>query len=276
MAETDLTTAQADALSGTTDGDTDLKYPTIGESTYYTTMYRLIHRLLTLSKPAGNSLRVYKDGELTFGVRPGRYMDGDTARDYAGASGQALTNDQTNYIYLTANGTLTVNTTGFPNPSATPHIPLAAVTTSEGSYSHDDITDYRPRALLGVLTGIAAADLQDSLPELQITVGAESGDDRQITVQVRDAGGNDLVRRVLVRLWIATSNYGPPDAAGNTVTVDTGTTVQTISANAHYLVESDADGQVQLTLTVSGAASRYVLAELDGAVYSSGEITYSA
>ena len=130
MAETDLTTEQADALSGTTDSETDLKYPTIGESTYYTTMYRLLHRLLTLAKPAGNSLRVYKDGALTFGVRPGRYMDGNTARDYTGATAQALTNDQTNYIYLTADGTLTVNTTGFPNPSTTPHIPLATIVLS--------------------------------------------------------------------------------------------------------------------------------------------------
>ena len=71
MAETDLTTAQADALSGTTDGDTDAKYPTIGESTYYTTMYRLIHRLLTIEKIV-NEFRVCKDGDLTFAVRAGK------------------------------------------------------------------------------------------------------------------------------------------------------------------------------------------------------------
>jgi len=239
-------------------------------------MYRLIHRLLTLAKPPGNSLRVYKDGELTFGVRPGRYMDGDATRDYIGATAQALTNDQTNYIYLTADGTLVVNTTGFPEPSTTPHIPLATIVTAGGSYSHDDITDYRSRSLLSILTGIAAADLQDGLPTLQITVGTESNDQRQITLQVCDAGGNDLTRRVLVRFWVSTSDYGSPDATGNTIVISTGTTIQAIAANAHYLIESDADGQVRFTLTVSGAASRYIMAELDGVVYSSGEIIYSA
>ena len=47
MAETDLTAAQADALSGTSDSDTDLTYPTIGESTYYT--YNLRDQLTQVS-----------------------------------------------------------------------------------------------------------------------------------------------------------------------------------------------------------------------------------
>ena len=71
MSETDLTPAAADALSGTTDPGTDLVYPAIGESTYYTTMYRLVHRLLAVAGTPGNELRAYKDGDLTFGVRAG-------------------------------------------------------------------------------------------------------------------------------------------------------------------------------------------------------------
>jgi len=276
MAETPLSTAAADALSGTTDADTDLVYPSIGESTYYTTMYRLLHRLGRLGKTPGNELRAYKDGELTFGVRAGRYMDGDTARNYAGAAAEALTNNQTNYVYLTAAGVLTVNTTGFPDPSATPHLPLATIVTAAGTYDHADITDYRGRALFGVLAGLAPADLQDGLPDLTLTAAAESGDDRQITVQARDAGGNNLAERVLVRVWIATGDYGAPSAAGNTVAIDTGTQVQQITAHAHYLVASDAAGKVQITLTVSGDATRYVLAEIDGRVYSSGAVAFTA
>jgi len=277
MSETDLTDAQADALSATTDSDTDLTYPAIGESTYYTTLYRLVHRLLTLGKAGGNSLRVYKDGDLTFGVRPGRYMDGDTPRNFAGAADQSLTNNQTNYIYLTADGTLTVNTSGFPDPSATPHIPLATIVAAAGAYAHSDITDYRSRALYALLDGVGPAQRQDLMPNLNLSAGDEDGaDTRVITIQARDAGLNALQQRVCARVWIATSDHGAPDATGNTVAVDTGTAVQTITANAHLLIESDATGKIEVSITVAGAASRYVMAEIDGRVYTSGEITWAA
>jgi len=84
-------------------------------------------------------------------VRAGEYFTGDAAVDYAGATAQALTNNATNYIHLTAGGTLTVNTTGFPVPSLTPHIPLATIVTSAGQYTHSDITDHRSGALFHVL-----------------------------------------------------------------------------------------------------------------------------
>ena len=167
MSETALTSGQANALSGTTDSDTDMVYPTIGESTYYTTMFRVVQRLLAMATMPGNSLRVFKDGDLTFGVRAGHFMDGDTARNYAGASAQALTDDQTNYIYLTAAATLTVNITGFPNPSTTPHVPLATILTGSGAYAYTDITDYRDRALYRILTEATA----DAVNNLQ-TIGA--------------------------------------------------------------------------------------------------------
>ena len=158
MAETPLTTSEADALSGAADGDLDFTYLTIGESPYYTAAYRCWEKLVRVVK-AANALRAYKDGELTFGVRAGRYADGQTVRDYAGATGQSLTNNDTNYVYLTADGTLTVNTTGFPNAATTPHVPLATIETSGGGYDHSDITDYRGRALFQCLSGLTPAEM---------------------------------------------------------------------------------------------------------------------
>ena len=160
MAETELTTAQADALSGTTEPDTDAKYPAIGESTYYTTMYRLIDRLLTVAK-AVNALRVYKDGDLTCGARAGKCRHGNNLYAYAGAAAQALTDDTTNYLYLVVSSgalVLTVNTTGFPDPASTAHLPLATIATGtasaggeSGTYGAEDITDYRGRALFSLI-----------------------------------------------------------------------------------------------------------------------------
>jgi len=155
MAETPLTASEADALSGVTDSDLDFTYLTIGESPYYTGAYRCWARLVRVVK-AVNAFRVYKDGDLTFGVRPGRYTNGDAEVAYSGATGQGLTNNATNYVYLTASGTLTVNTTGFPAPDAAPHVPLATIVTAGGEYGRDDLTDYRGRALFQVVRAPAA------------------------------------------------------------------------------------------------------------------------
>ena len=156
MAETALTTTVADALSGTTDTDTDGVYPTIGESTYYTTMYRLLHRMLTIEKVM-NEFRVFKDSDLTFGVRAGKASHGTTTYTHAGASSQALTDDTTNYIWIQVDSgalVLHVNTSAFPDPSVTAHLPLATIATGSasaaaesGKYAVGDITDYRGRIL---------------------------------------------------------------------------------------------------------------------------------
>jgi hypothetical protein len=304
MPETELTAAQADALAGTTDSDTDFKHHTIGESAYYTEGLRQRHRILTILKVV-NALRVYKDGTLTFGVRPGKAAWGDSMPDYAGASEQALTDDATNYVYLSVEGgepSLNVNTTGFPDPSDEPHVPLASIVTASGAYGHGDITDHRGRGVFTMLSAMTAAGantlvggsgsnadalhvhavggledaLQDLLPDLSITAGAEAADKRTITVQARDAAANNLAERVLVRVWIAASDYGAPSATGNTVAVETGTTYETETANAAYKIISDAAGKAEIGVTISGAATRYVMAEIDGRIYSSGEITWAA
>ena len=158
MAESALSTAVADALSGTTDSDTDAVYPTIGESTYYTTMYRMMQRMLQ-SFGAANELRVYKDGALTFGVRAGKFTaeDGTTTHSYAGATGQSVTDDDTTYIWLTVvSGAATLNTdyggsAAFPDAGVTPHIPIATITAADGAYAYTDITDYRSRAMFRML-----------------------------------------------------------------------------------------------------------------------------
>ena len=114
------------------------------------------------------------------------------------------------------------------------------------------------------------------MPNLNVTAGAESADKRTLTIQARDAGDNDLAERVAVRVWISTSDYGAPSAAGNTVAIETGTQLGQIVANADYDVISDAAGTVEIGITISGAASRYVMAEIDGRIYSSGEVTWAA
>lgn len=77
---------------------------------------------------------------LNVTVAAGRFQKSDgTEVSYAGTASQAMTASQTNYVYLTDAGTLTVNTSGFP---ATVHLPLAVVVT--GGSTVTSITDRRP------------------------------------------------------------------------------------------------------------------------------------
>jgi len=151
MTEVYPSDTELNALSATADTEQEVLYIPTGESPYYTSFYKMLYRLLDVARRAGD-LRVYKDGELSFGVRAGRFMDGDTPRQFAGVEAQALTSNATNHVYLTANGVLTVNTSGFPLPSVTPHIPLATITTAAGAYAHGDITDHRGAAIFRVLS----------------------------------------------------------------------------------------------------------------------------
>ena len=306
MAEQYPSDTTLNALSGSSDDEQGVLFLTIAESPYYTNFYKMLYRLLDVARRAGD-LRVFKDGDLTFGVRAGLYMNGDTPVSFAETTAESLDDDDTTYIYLTATGTLTTNVTGFPDPSTTPHVPLATIAVGSdstaaisGEYNHEDITDYRGRAIMATLSSATAANantlvdgsnadalhihaaagltaaVQDDIPDLNVTFGAEAGDEIVITAQVRDAADNNLAERMAIRVWVATTDFGAPDATDNTVAIDTGTILQTVTANAFYDLISDAAGKVEVGVTVAGAATRYVMAEIDGRIYSSGVITWAA
>ncbi len=154
MAESYPTDSALEALSGGT-GDSGIPHMTIGESPHYHNKLRRSDWLDRILLTTAAALRVYKDdaGALLFGVTAGRFQDASNERTFAAAGAQALTDDATNYIYLEADGDLIVNTTGFPNPATTAHIPLAAITTAAGAYDLDDIVDHRGRAIFSVLRG---------------------------------------------------------------------------------------------------------------------------
>lgn len=169
MAEQYRSDAELTALSGTTQG-AGAVIPGYNLDPHYTNLVKFWSRIAD-AMVSLSALEVFKDGTITFGVRAGKYFDGDTLVEYAGATDQALTNNQTNYIYLTAAGVLTVNTTGFPVPSVTPHISLATIVTAGGAYSINDgdITDCRDRSLYRICGASSGAmndlDWQESVAD---------------------------------------------------------------------------------------------------------------
>lgn len=165
MAETQLTDAEVEAIQATQTsgessagaGDGAFQYALPNES-YTKKMTRQEHKQLLMTYVA-NRGRVFQDGTLTFGVESIEWYNADAIVTKAAAAAQALTNNATNYIYYTQSGTLTVNTTGFPVPSVTPHIPLATILTASGTYAYGDITDKRQS---GFLTPVGAEAVKET------------------------------------------------------------------------------------------------------------------
>ena len=124
------------------DTETGVEYIPTGTAPYYIQFRKLLYRLLLASRRA-NDLRVYDEGELDIGVKPGKFWLGTQLISCAGSSGNTLADDkQSIYIYLNSSGSLVTNEySGFPSMATTPHVRLAKVTTSGGDI--DSITDCR-------------------------------------------------------------------------------------------------------------------------------------
>jgi len=303
MAETELTAAEANALDGTTDSDCGYKYHAPGDAQYYTEGQRQRQRLLTMAKALGNRFRVYKDGAATYGVRAGAVEYGDSTLSYAGSTGNALTDNQTNYLWLYVSGgvlTLDVSTSDFPDPSTTPHLPLATIAVASGSYDYPDITDCRQLACFRLNSLMTAADentltdgsnadslhvhdtagltnnavtvaklaaaVQDVIPYLA-PAGTDDGDGTgYMDIQAKDAAGNNLAQRFLVRTWIADAEYSQPDAQTD-FSVTTGQQMRELEADADYEVISDATGLVRMNIDTATDKTVYVMAEIAGRIY---------
>ena len=224
MAETFPTDTELEAKSGVTDTDTGFVNVTKNKDDHYTAWFKQAWQLLYRSISA---LQVYKDSTavLKFAVRAGNFFNGDTLVAYAGATNQSLTNNATNYLYLTAAGALTVNTTGFPIPSVTPHIRLATIATGSASASgtsgdfhpdpaQGDIIDRRDTALFGI-SGAGSGDInsldwqesvQDELDFTAAEPGAPSDGDRYLnTGSGASSGTGQTVAANDIEVWNGTN-----------------------------------------------------------------------
>lgn len=107
---------------------------------------------------------------LNVKVAAGSYRKSDgTVVSYAGTASQAMTASQTNYVYLTDAGTLTVNTTGFPASSNI--VPLATVVA--GTSTITSIADSRrPFASYGASALAITADTDTATITFDCSGGA--------------------------------------------------------------------------------------------------------
>lgn len=162
------------------------------------------------------SFRVFQkstDTALQVSVMGGRVPYGDTKVVYAGTDDPFdLTDDATNYFYLTTDGEVAQNTTGFPIPSVTSHMEMAEVLTASGAIV--SIIDRRDTAIFS-FDGAASSSLnnmdwQDSvLSEIEFTAAEPSAPtvgDRYINTATGDSSGTtQAVTANYIYQWNGTS-----------------------------------------------------------------------
>jgi len=122
---------------------------------------------------------------------------------------------------------------------------------------------------------VKASGLEDRIVYLTLTGADDADGTGSLTVQAKDGAGNNLSANVLARVWIGTANdYGADALTGFTST--TGTTKETVTANAELLVISDASGTIVCDVNNGGAGTLYAWAECSGQVFASGAISITA
>jgi hypothetical protein len=151
MTERILTDTEAIALQGTTDAATGVVFPVVSQNNWAANFYRFSQRVIDALLRA-NDLRVYPvEGNAdAVGIRPGRRRAGSTVINYLGQDPAVdnLTNNDTTYIWIGLNGSISsaVDGTGWP---AAPHFKLAEVTMVDGAITA--IVDRRAEGLTGLV-----------------------------------------------------------------------------------------------------------------------------
>jgi hypothetical protein len=92
-----------------------------------------------------------------------------------------------------------------------------------------------------------------------ITVGSESTNVRAITIQLLDADGNDVSEVTVVELFVLADATGTAIATtGGSTGIEAGTDgaiLSTLVAKKHFVLSSEADGDIDLTWTDTGTES---------------------
>jgi hypothetical protein len=110
---------------------------------------------------------------------------------------------------------------------------------------------------------------------VSVAAGDEATNARTITLQVRDRLKNPWPRRWRVRVRIATTEGGNA-SGGHAVAFTIGTVTETILIGGEWEVETNSAGAAAFTLTIAGAATRYIHADILGKDRSSAAIGWAA
>lgn len=115
-----------------------------------------------------------------------------------------------------------------------------------------------------------------------ISVGAESGTDINVAIQLLDSGEQDLAEVGMVHAYLSDDSGGDGIAAaapdsGEAIGTD-GAIVASVVANLVWLLQSESDGDIDITFSDTGAFGPVYLVVVlpDGSVVVSDAIEFTA
>ena len=140
-----------------------------------------------------------------------------------------------------------------------------------------DVSGDATLAFSGALTiassAVTAAKLADAVVDeiagFSVSAGAEASDVIRVTVQMKDAQGNNLARAGMVS-WVLSSSV---DSAAVTILTPTialvdGTLWQQITANKKYVHFTDSTGKLTIDVTLSGDSTLQFVTAVAGKITS--------
>jgi hypothetical protein len=128
-------------------------------------------------------------------------------------------------------------------------------------------------ALLGGVSSSAVGGASSALADASITVGAENANVRAITIQLKDALGNDLesVQSVWIGVFLDAGALAFVVTGGSTgIAIGTDGALLAVVAKKLFLATCEADGDIDLTWTDTGTEAAYL-----GVILPNGKIVMS-
>lgn len=135
------------------------------------------------------------------------------------------------------------------------------------------------RLTLGAKDQLVSNSIEISRPcvDATITVGAEDTNVRAITIQLKDAKGNDIdyVETVELILFLNAARTAFVVTGGSTgIAIGTDGALLTVVAKKYFLATSEADGDIDLTWTDTGSEAAYLGVRLpNGRIVMSAALT---
>lgn len=113
----------------------------------------------------------------------------------------------------------------------------------------------------------SSIDISQPCVDASITVGAEAGDARAITIQLKDAYGADInyVETIWAALYTTAARVAFVTTGGSTgIAIGTDGAALAIVAKKVFLLTSEADGDIDLTWTDTGTEAAFLALYMPG------------
>lgn len=190
----------------------------------------------------------------------------------------ALTGSADNYIeYDPSDNTVKKNTSAFTSG----RWPMYIVTTGTSSFTSENVQDRRPFGAILYLGAIPSSNLADELADLLnsvgFTVGAEASDTIDITIQAKDAQGNNLSETRMLEVWLADTSTGTltGTAPDTSMGVQTGTAHRTLTSNKHLMVITNSSGVAVIRIVNTTTRTWYLACAIQDKIQWSGAVAFA-